>query len=182
MKKNLPIIILLIFLVVMNGILLFLLLDKPDRQSRPPRVFITQQLGFDENQKKEFKDIDERHHRKMKNIDNRSMGLKKYLFNKLGGSDFTDKELDSVTVLIGELSRKREKEIFNYFKEIEKVCNKEQKSKLEAILSGALNHGRNGMGPERNGPDPMRPERDGHEPMGPERDGRDPMRPPPPRQ
>lgn len=171
MKKNLPIIILLIFLVVMNGILLFLLLNKPDRQNRPPRAFITNQLGFDENQKQEFKDIDERHHKKMKNLDNRSMGLKKYLFNKLGENDFTDKELDSVTVLIGELSRKREKEIFNYFTEIEKVCSKEQKSKFEAILSGALKHGRNGMGPERNG----------HDPMGPERDGRDPMRPPPPR-
>ncbi|MEP5615564.1 MAG: hypothetical protein ABJP76_05610 [Flavobacteriaceae bacterium] len=149
MRKNLPIIILLIFLVVMNGILLFLLLDKPDRQNRPPRDFITNQLGFDENQKQEFRNIDEEHHKKMRNLHNRSTGLKKYLFNKLRDEDFTNRELDSVTVLVGELSRKKEKEVFSYFKEIEKVCDEEQKNKLEAILSGALRHGPNAMGHER---------------------------------
>ncbi|MBS9464268.1 hypothetical protein KIM67_17725 [Flagellimonas sp. 389] len=143
MKNNTAITILLIFLVVMNGILLFLVLKKPERQKRPPRSFISHQLGFDEIQQQKFNKIDSEHQSRMRGMDGRSKDLKKYLFLGLGDSTFTDKKLDSVSILIGALSKEKEIEIFNYFKEIKKVCNEGQQSKLEAILSKALQHGPN---------------------------------------
>ncbi|MEM7486536.1 MAG: hypothetical protein AAF348_15115 [Bacteroidota bacterium] len=147
MKKNSTIIVLLTFLVVMNGILLFLVLKKPDRRKRPPRTFISHQLGFDEIQQQKFEKIDAEHQSKMRDIDDRSKDLKEYLFSGLGDANFTDKKIDSVTTLIGELSKEKDKETFYYFEELKKVCNEEQQEKLETILSSALRHGRRGPPP-----------------------------------
>ena len=138
MKKNVLLAILLLFLMVMNGILLYLVLNKPERRERPPRNFIAQQLDLDENQLEEFNRIERTHHREMRRIDGRFRDLKEMLFMNLNNRQFTEKELDSVTQLIGKLSIDREKEVFLYFKALEGICTEKQKIQLENIVSGAL--------------------------------------------
>ncbi len=153
MKKNILLAILLIFLMVMNGVLLFLLLNKPEKRKGPPGTFISSQLGFDLGQQSDFLEIDRIHHLKMREIGNRSRNLKEYLFANMDDVDFTDKKLDSITDLIGKLGAEKEREVFSYFKQIESICNKEQKLKLESILQQALRRGP-GPGPGHGPPGP----------------------------
>ncbi|MEM9648518.1 MAG: hypothetical protein AAF969_08550 [Bacteroidota bacterium] len=149
MKKNILLTVLLVFLMVMNAVLLFLILDKPGEKRRPPRMFITNELGFTEAQQIEFSEIDREHHRTMRRIDRHSRDLRELLFTKLDDTNFNPQELDSITGLIGQLSEDREKELFSYFQKISNVCNEKQKLKLERILSGAIKHG-----PRPDGPPP----------------------------
>ncbi|WP_136466429.1 hypothetical protein [Flagellimonas onchidii] len=149
MKKNLLLTILLVFLMVMNGVLLFLVLNKPDKRKGPPRMFISGQLGFDKGQQSEFLEIDRIHHLKMREISNRSRDLKEYLFSRIGDTNFTEQKLDSITNLIGRLSADKENEVFSYFKRIESICNKDQKIKLGIIVQQALKRG-----PKPHGPPP----------------------------
>ncbi|WP_299486311.1 hypothetical protein [uncultured Allomuricauda sp.] len=153
MKKNLLLAILLIFLMVMNTVLLFLLLKEPEKRKGPPSTFISSQLGFDPGQQSEFMEIDRIHHFKMREISDRFRNLKEQLFTGMDDADFTEEKADSISNLIGELSAAKEKEIFSYFRQIENICNKDQKLKLESIVKRAL---RGGPGP---GP--------GHGPPGP---------------
>lgn len=169
MKKNFVITILLVFLVVMNTVLLFMLLKKPTKENRPLRDFITRQLDFSEAQEEEFHAINLEHHRKMRDIEEHSSRLKRHLFAQLGEIDFTAKKMDSVTGLIGNLSTAKEKEVFAYFSAIEAVCTEEQKQKLKSMVSGALRRGPNSRGLDSRGPGPGpgRPQPGGPEPMGP---------------
>ncbi|MDT0605449.1 hypothetical protein [Croceitalea rosinachiae] len=151
MKKNLLLTILLIFLMVMNGVLLYLVLNKTERKNRPPKVFITQQLGFNDNQLADFRSIDEEHHRKMRALEDNSRDLKELLFSNLDNTNFTTNELDSITNLIGQLSIDKEQEVFNYFKALENICTDKQKIKLKNIVTGALRRN-----PQRGDPPPPR--------------------------
>ncbi|SHG85720.1 hypothetical protein [Flagellimonas flava] len=147
MKKNILLTVLLVFLMVMNAVLLFLILDKPDEKRRPPRKFITAELGFSEAQQIEFAEIDREHHRAMRRLDRHSRDLKELLFSKLDDTSFHQNELDSITGLIGQLSEDREREVFSYFRKVSKICNEKQKLKLERMLFGALKHGPRPEGP-----------------------------------
>lgn len=157
MKKNLFLTILLVFLMVMNGVLLYLFIAKPEGNNRPPRRFIAEQLNLDDNQLLKFRDIDKEHHQKMRGIEIESRELKGLLFSNLDNPAFTEKKLDSITSLIGDLAYNKEKEVFSYFKELERLCNAKQKTKLQQIVSGALRPGLGaGHEPNQGGPPPPR--------------------------
>lgn len=149
MKKNILLIILLLFLVLMNGILLFLVLKKPNREHRQPKDIIVKELAFNENQLVKFQEFNDKHHYKMSEIEAESRDLKKYLFSNVGNVNLTQDKLDSITILIAKLGVEKEKEIFSFFQKIETISNSEQKIKLKKIVKGALKGGR-----ERNGPPP----------------------------
>lgn len=151
MKKNILLTILLVFLMLMNGVLLYIVLNKPEKRNRPPRDFITKQLQLNENQLVKFHEFDSQHHRKMRKIDSQSNDLKQYLFNNIGRADFSENKLDSVTNSLGKLSADREKEVFSYFKKIEKICDSDQKLRLNRIVERALKGG-----PRKGGPLPPR--------------------------
>lgn len=152
MKKNLLLTLLLTFLMVMNGVLLYMTLKEPDRKPRPPRDFILKELNFTEDQQMEFQEVNAEHHRKMRGIDERTRELKGLLFSNLGSDDFSNQELDSITSSIGDLSEEREKEVFSFFNKIERMCDSAQKRKLRRIVSGALRR----PGPEGGPPPPHR--------------------------
>ncbi len=153
MKKNVLLTILLLFLMVMNGILLFMVVNEPEKRHGPPRNFIADHLDFNEEQMAKFMEFDEDHHRRMRRIDDRFRRSKEMLFSKLG-SDVSQKELDSLTELMGVLSQEREVEVFRYFNTIGKICDDKQKRKLKEIVSGALGRGRPGGRPPHDGPPP----------------------------
>ncbi|MEX0314573.1 MAG: hypothetical protein AB3N18_10375, partial [Allomuricauda sp.] len=126
--------------------------DKSGKRKGPPGTFIANQLEFDQGQQSEFLEIDRIHHLKMREIGHRSRNLKEYLFSRINDIDFTYEKLDSIADLIGNLHANKEKEVFSYFKQIESICNKDQKAKLETIIQQALRHG---PGPPRHlGPPP----------------------------
>ncbi|MEM9076985.1 MAG: hypothetical protein AAGC43_08095 [Bacteroidota bacterium] len=154
MKKNIVLIVFLGFLMVMNGVLLFLVVKKPNQRHGPPREFISNQLDFNEVQTERFMELDREHHRKMRGFDNELRDRKEVLFSHLGDTDFSDKELDSLTKRISELSKAREMEVFRYFRQIEEICDTKQKQKLQRIVSGALRPGPPGDRPPPGGPPP----------------------------
>ena len=154
MKKNIALSILFVFLVVMNSVLLFLVLNKPDKKHKPPKDFITSELNFKGGQLSEFKDLEKQHHNKMQSIDAKFHNLKQDLFANIQTADFSNAKRDSITTLLGELSVLRETEIFSYFKQIDGLCNAKQKNKLKSILSDALKKGPGKVGGP---PPPPRP-------------------------
>ncbi|WP_299529217.1 Spy/CpxP family protein refolding chaperone [Ulvibacterium sp.] len=147
MKKNLLLSLLMIFLMVMNGVLLYMTVKEPDGKPGPPRDFIFKELNFTAAQRMEFQEINAEHHRKMRALDDRTRKLKELLFSNLGSEGFSDQELDSITSSIGNLSQEREKEIFSFFNTLERMCDAEQKRKLKRIVRGALRRPGPGGGP-----------------------------------
>nr|WP_298930173.1 Spy/CpxP family protein refolding chaperone [uncultured Allomuricauda sp.] len=149
MKKNLLLGLLLLFLVVMNGILLFMLFGQgPERRPPgPPGDFIVKELRFDENQMQEFRKLSKAHFKSMRVLDEQSRRLKDELFNGIGDKSFTTGQADSITTLIAQLSKDKELNVFNHFKEVGEICTPEQKAKLDKIISKALHRHRKGMRP-----------------------------------
>lgn len=153
MNKNKILILLLVFLGIMNVMLLYLVLNKPGKGHRPPRDFIAEQLHFDTQQRNQFYDLNQVHHRKMEGIDDEILGLKKRLFLSIGGEGPTTREQDSIMARIGFLSGQRQAELYAYFIKIEALCKPDQKKKFKKIIGGALRQGpQEGGPPHRKGP------------------------------
>lgn len=164
-SKLLPII--LFLLIVLNGVLIFMLINKTheNRQPRPERNFLTEELGFTNSQKEQFMEFDNLHREKMQEIEHSIMKHKDVLFNSFQKEGFN---IDSLSTQIGLLEGKKEIEIFNFFGKVRSLCTKEQVIKFDDIIKEALRGGQNG---------PQRPPREdmNHHPRDRE------MPPPPPR-
>ena len=137
MRKNTIVLVALIFLIVMNGILLYLVVQKPERPRQHPRAFLAAELALDEQQLEQYQVLEKDHHRKMRALDDRFKRLKGDLFRNLG-EHRDEKVVDSLTQLIGQLSQERELELFRHFSNIERICTPEQKEKLKQLVAGAL--------------------------------------------
>ena len=164
MKKNLPLYILLIFLIIVNGFFLFNYLGRPnfekDNPSKDPASFLTAQLGFSELQIKEIELINKKQHQNMMAINNDVRRLKDELFSKLSSETINDQVVDSITTLIGLKQKEMDKMAFYHFRSIQEVCNDTQKEKFKKIIKDALHRGVNG----RNAAPLNREERDGPPP------------------
>ena len=161
-SKFLPII--LFFLILLNGILIFMLLNKPHENSikRSERNFLVEELNFSESQKEQFMEFDIIHREKMQEIEHSIIGKKDVLFNSFQNKNFN---IDSLSAKIGVLEGKKEIEIFNFFGKVRRLCTAEQALEFDKIIKKALRGGDN------------RPPRKGMN--HPPRDGE--MPPPPPR-
>ncbi|MEM6892834.1 MAG: Spy/CpxP family protein refolding chaperone [Bacteroidota bacterium] len=137
MRKNTIILIALVFLIIMNGILLYLVVQKPERPRRQPREFLAKELALNPQQLEQYEILEKDHHRQMRALDDRFKRLKGDLFRKLGEPS-DEKMVDSLTRLIGQLSQERELELFHHFSDIERICTPEQKEKLKQLVAGAL--------------------------------------------
>lgn len=137
MRKNTIVLITLVFLVIMNGILLYLVVQKPERQGRHPRTFLANELALNSKQQEQYEALEQDHHHKMRVLDDRFKHLKSDLYQQLG-KPVNESEVDSITRLIGQLSQERELEIFYHLTKIERICTPEQKEKLKRLVAGAL--------------------------------------------
>ncbi|MBC3757645.1 hypothetical protein H7U19_04475 [Hyunsoonleella sp. SJ7] len=177
MKKNLPLYILLLFLIVVNGFFLYNYLGsgenvKEQKERRPPGSFLMNELGFDESQKEALRDLTQKHRRKMRGISDEIRELKDVFFSGLSDETISINR-DSVASLIGDLESKKDLQTYDHFSQIQELCNEDQKAKFSKIIKDALHKGAMRQGPPRD----RRP--DGDRPPRPEH--RDGNRPPPPR-
>lgn len=136
--KLLPI--LLILLVILNGFLIFMLIQKPHqkRQNNQQRNFLTEQLKFSDIQKKTFKNLDKIHRGFMMNIEESIKDNKDVLFNSFSKKDVN---VDSITAVIGVLEAKKEAELFRFFSKVRVLCTKEQTKNFDSIIKEALRGG-----------------------------------------
>lgn len=144
----------MVFLMVMNGLLLYLVLQKSDKKPKPPRAFIANELDFNDEQMDHFFDLEENHRRRMRDIDMQSGQLRETLFSYLEESQPKASEIDSLGNRIGALSKERELEVFRHFNAIEKICNERQKGKLRRLVRVALRRGPPGAPPPHHRPGP----------------------------
>ncbi|MEP3836067.1 MAG: hypothetical protein ABJM36_00370 [Algibacter sp.] len=172
MSKKLPLYILLVFLIVVNGFFLYSYLGEGPKNNAkepmPPKMFLAKELGFDVSQKARFDVLDKRHHERMQNIASEIRVLKDDMFNGFSDATFKESNIIAITKLIGEKEAAKDLEVFRYFRKIKAICNTEQKEKFNKILKDALRRGDRAQGPPEGRPEGRR---DG----GPDSD-----RPPPP--
>ena len=162
MKKNLILYILLVFLIAANVFFLYLYMGKSDDSmpSMPERNenFIVKELGFNDNQLKQFNEKSKGHFEAMMDLSNGIKELKDNLFGTLSDDSVNEATIDSISALICELETKKEKEIYYHFKMIRNISNDAQKKKFEIILLDALRQGDQGnRPPPPNGQDGQRP-------------------------
>ena len=149
MKKNTLLYILLGFLIIVNGFFLFNHLSKPNFEK--PRGnhenFIVRELKFDDDQKQKFEKLKSEHFKRIEKIFDEERQLKDDLFDRISNENINTVQVDSITNLIGELASAKEQETFNHFRDIQNICNDNQKDKFKRIIRQAL-HGkkRNGRG------------------------------------
>ncbi|MFD2727279.1 Spy/CpxP family protein refolding chaperone [Hyunsoonleella rubra] len=177
MKKNLPLYILLLFLIVVNGFFLYNYLGSGENENeqeerRPPGAFLMKELDFDEGQKEAFRALTREHRQKMRGISDDIRELKDLFFSGLS-DEAVSINRDSVASLIGDLEARKDMETYLHFKQVQELCDDNQKAKFSKIIKDALHKGAMRQGPPRNGrPNGDRP------PLPEHRDGN---RPPPAR-
>ena len=140
-SKLLPV--LLVILMLLNGILIFMLIKKPQENKRHPqkRNFLIRELQFTDNQKDKFLSFDTLHRENMMRFDQQIRRQKDVMFNSFSES-LTN--IDSLSLLIGELTRKKEVEVFRFFKSVREICTKDEQAKFDKIINKALKGGKNG--------------------------------------
>ena len=187
MRKNLPLYILLTFLIIVNVFFLYNYLgnDKivSHKEPKNPREFLVKELGFDATQQKQLTTIDVKHHQRMQSVTQDIKSLKDELFRGLSDRTLNVVNVDSIAKLIGEKQAIKDLEVFHHFKQVQDLCNDKQQEIFTRIIKDALRGGDREQGPPPGArPDenrPPRPEgRNGDRPPHP--DGPDGNRPPPP--
>ncbi|PQJ81400.1 hypothetical protein [Polaribacter glomeratus] len=138
--------VLLILLVVLNGVLIFMLINKPHQNKRPKeeRNFLIEQLLFTDAQKYKFINLDDAHRENMMSFDLQIRKNKDVLFKSFSDNFIN---IDSISQIIGNLEGKKEVEVFGFFKSVRKICNKAQQEKFDKIINKALKGGKQGSPP-----------------------------------
>ena len=162
MKKNIFLYILIGFLIIVNGFFLFNYMGKSnDTKPQDPqrnRDFIVKELGFNKTQLEQFREHSEDHHETMMQLSEEIRNLKDNLFYKLTDDSMNDATLDSISSLICEIEKQKDKEVFTHFKMIQDLSNPKQKEKFKTILKDALRQGDQGnRPPPPNGKEGQRP-------------------------
>jgi len=151
MKKNVILYVLLVFLIVVNGFFLFNYIGNNNaRNINEPqrnRNFIVKELGFNKTQLDQFREKSKGHHISMMRLSDEIKDLKDELFGKLS-DDFVDESvIDSISSLICEKEKIKEKEVFYHFKMIQELSNDTQKEKFKTIIMDALRQDDTGQRP-----------------------------------
>ena len=101
MKKNLPLYIMLVFLIVVNGFFMYKFMgDTPNKKPRKQQKtsdFIIEELGFSYEQLEQFKVSNQDHNTVMRQLSEDIRDLKDELFNKLSNKSVDEKLIDSLT-------------------------------------------------------------------------------------
>lgn len=170
--------ILLFFLVIMNCFFLYNYLgddkEKQIRDIRNPDEFLIKELKFNTSQKEQFHVLKQEHHHRIRRLSDDIKFLKDQLFKNLE-KEVDSLQIDRITMQIAEKVRLRDLETFYHFKEVQELCDDEQKKKFNRIIQDALQKGHRHQRPphHRNTEEPpppmhMRPEGvGGHRPPPP---------------
>lgn len=124
-----------VVLLVINGALLYMLIQKPHKKSVSKDHFLTSQLQFNEDQEERFQFLDHEHRKQMKHIDAQIRSAKEKLFNSFSDTTFSPV---SITERIGNLETQKEQELYTFFREVRKLCDAEQTKKFDMIIKKAL--------------------------------------------
>lgn len=134
MRQKLPYIFLTL-LVIMNIVLLFMLVKKPNKKPKPSGVFLTKELQFDDSQIERFQFLEREHRHFMREFDKDIMRSKDMLLSSFSEPDFSP---DSIIKRIGILEAEKEQEVYTFFKNVRALCTEEQAKKFDNVIKDAL--------------------------------------------
>lgn len=183
MKKNLPLYILLIFLIVVNAFFLYNYLgngsekpkefgknEQPKKGMNRSEHFLVNELKLDDIQKEKYRALTKANRISMREVQGDIRELKNALFNGLSEASFENSAIDSIAGLIGEKEKEKDILTFRHFKEVQKLCNKQQKEKFSKIINHAIRIEGKPRGGRPDGNRPNRPDGPrGNRPPPPER-------------
>lgn len=152
MKKNIPLYVLLIFLIIVNTFFLcnYMGGDKKElqlKQRTPPESFLVKELRFNDMQKEQFRALSQEHHHKIQRITNEIRELKDVFFSSLSNVSIDNINKDSIAVLIGDLEKEKDLEVYDHFEKVQELCHADQKEKFRKIIKDALRRGGKQQGP-----------------------------------
>lgn len=124
-----------VVLLLVNGALLYMLVQKPQIKGKSKDHFLTEQLQFNEDQEERFRFLDNEHRKQMRHIDAQMRDAKEKLFNSFSDTAFSPV---AITERIGDLETKKEQELYAFFKLVRKLCDEEQAKKFDLIIKEAL--------------------------------------------
>ncbi len=153
MKKNTPLYLLLVVLLLANGFFLFKHFgDKPDyrgKDDRRQKNFIARQLNFNDSQLQQYQVLKSSHREVMNGYDDEIRILKDKFYSNLSDENIKTSVIDSIATLISEKEKLKDIAVFNHFSEVRKICDEDQKEQFGTIIKDAL-HKNNRKG--RDGP------------------------------
>ncbi|WP_111683923.1 Spy/CpxP family protein refolding chaperone [Winogradskyella tangerina] len=145
MKKQLPLYILILFLIIVNGFFLinhFGISDDGDfKGPKGPNNFISKRLDFNAEQTQQFEELEQKHRKTMRGISNEIRSSKEALFDQISNVEASDSKIDSITSVIGEFEKNKDLEVFRHFKAIYNICDDSQKAKFNSLVKDALHKG-----------------------------------------
>ena len=117
--------------------------ERPPRERHPeetphnnPNEFIKQELNFNKEQEKNFDILSNKHFNREKQIHDSLRIVKKNFFDLLSSAN--DSKKDEYLNTLGSLEKSRLRNNYDFFKEVKKLCNDEQKEKLDEIFRDVL--------------------------------------------
>jgi protein CpxP len=139
MKKNIILYIIIAVLLIVNAFFINLHLNAPkNKRDRDPSHFISEQLEFNDTQLVAFKELSEKHHKKLKIILDHTRTSKDNLFSNISNPNFDSTQVALATNKIGELEAQRDAISYTFFKSVLKICNAEQKTIFKDLIKKGL--------------------------------------------
>ncbi len=126
-------IVLIIVLLISNSVLLFLVMNSPDRGNRPKEQIINE-LHFDDVQIKQYEVYIKKHRSAIREQNNIMNSLRKKLYLQLNENQ-NPKIIDSIIILIAEHQYSIEEINYNHFLEIKRLCKPSQIIYFESLSS-----------------------------------------------
>ena len=130
MKKNKLSAFLIITLVCTNLILVFILFSRGHPPE--PKKHIIKTLNFDKEQVLKYENLIKEHRHKISSLDQKIKDLKVNLYNSLSKTENSVLP-DSLSSEIAVLQKEIELTHYNHFKDIQKICRKDQLPSFNAL-------------------------------------------------
>jgi periplasmic protein CpxP/Spy len=138
--------ILVIVLVLLNATTLFFLWRAPHHPPHHgPRKSLVEIIDLEGEAASKIKKLEDVHFRDKDALISESRQLHEKLFRSFNDEDKDSSDIHQLIDRIVENQRETEQMTFDYFKEVDALCNEEQKVKLQEVIHHAL--GRMGMPP-----------------------------------
>jgi len=122
----------IIVLLISNAISAFILFsNKPNRPDHGgPREYIIDKLDLSEKQVIQYDSLIDWHRSSIRNAEEQIFTLKSLLYSSL---DAKDESVDSIITAINNVQHDLEKIHVKHFRDIEKICNDDQKNKFKSL-------------------------------------------------
>ncbi|GAB5409305.1 MAG: hypothetical protein BalsKO_16700 [Balneolaceae bacterium] len=134
----------LAIMLILNGVLIFLLLQNTDG---PPKKRgnneslkekISQQLQLTNDQVKAYEILSKEHQKATKNIERKQKDLARAYFSQLKESDPDSVFLSSQLLELQTLDAQKIALTYSHFEDLKRLCTNEQKAKFEKIVDEIL--------------------------------------------